>query len=116
MVVCFGEFGRTPGELSAANGRDHYQYALTGLFAGGGVQGGRVIGKTDELGAKVIEPDWNAKRSVYMEDVATTIYSALGIDWSKVIEGAPSGRAFHYIEPFASKQMIKNQEISTLFA
>ena len=51
-----------------------------------------------------------------MEDVATTIYSALGIDWSKVIEGAPSGRAFHYIEPFASKQMIKNQEISNLFA
>lgn len=116
MVVCFGEFGRTPGELSAANGRDHYQYALTGLFAGGGVQGGRVIGKTDELGAKVIAPDWNAKRSVYMEDVATTMYSALGIDWSKVIEGAPSGRAFHYIEPFASKQMIKNQEITNLFA
>jgi hypothetical protein len=115
MVVCFGEFGRTPGELSAANGRDHYQYALTGLFAGGGVQGGRVIGKTDDLGAKVIAPDWNAKRSVYMEDVATTIYSALGIDWSKVIEGAPSGRAFHYIEPFASKQMIRNQEISPLF-
>jgi len=116
MVICFGEFGRTPGELSAANGRDHYQYALTGLFAGGGVQGGRVIGKTDELGAKVVMPDWNGKRSVYMEDVATTIYSALGIDWSKVIEGAPSGRAFHYIEPFASKQMIKNQEITNLFA
>ena len=101
--------------MSAANGRDHYQYALTGLFAGGGVKGGRVIGKTDEMGAKVIAPDWNAKRSVYMEDVATTIYSALGIDWSKVIEGPPSGRAFHYIEPFASKQMIRNQEISTLF-
>ncbi len=116
MVVCFGEFGRTPGELSAASGRDHYQYALTGLFAGGGVQGGRVIGKTDDLGAKVIAPDWNAKRSVYMEDVTTTIYSALGIDWSKTIEGAPSGRAFHYIEPFASKQMIRNQEISNLFA
>ena len=91
MVICFGEFGRTPGELSAANGRDHYQYALTGLFAGGGVQGGRVIGKTDELGAKVVAPDWNGKRSVYMEDVATTIYSALGIDWSKVIDGAPFG-------------------------
>ena len=116
MVVCFGEFGRTPGELSAASGRDHYQYALTGLFAGGGVQGGRVIGKTDDLGAKVIAPDWNAKRSVYMEDVTTTIYSALGIDWSKTIEGAPSGRAFHYIEPFASRQMIRNQEISTLFS
>jgi hypothetical protein len=115
MVVCFGEFGRTPGDLSAMNGRDHYQYALTGLFAGGGVRGGRVIGKTDEVGAKVVEPEWNGKRSVYMEDVATTIYSALGIDWSKTIEGAPSGRAFHYIEPFASKKMIRNQEIVPLF-
>ena len=115
MVVCFGEFGRTPGALSPANGRDHYQYALTGLFAGGGVIGGRVIGKTDELGARVIESGWGVKRSVYMEDVATTIYSALGIDWSKTIDGTPSGRAFHYIEPFAAKQMIKSQEISPLF-
>jgi hypothetical protein len=115
MVVSFGEFGRTPGDLSPLNGRDHYQYALTGLFAGGGVQGGRVIGKTDDMGAKVMEGGWNVKRSVYMEDVATTMYSALGIDWSKTIEGAPSGRAFHYIEPFASKKMIRNQEIVPLF-
>ena len=115
MVVCFGEFGRTPGDLSPLNGRDHYRYALTGLFAGGGVQGGRVIGKTDDMGAKVMEAGWNVKRSVYMEDVATTMYSALGIDWSKIIEGAPSGRAFHYIEPFASKKMIRNQEILPLF-
>jgi len=116
LVLSFGDFGRTPGALSPANGRDHYQYALTGLFAGGGMQGGRVIGKTDDMGAKVIESGWQVKRSVYMEDVATTIYSALGIDWTKKIEGAPSGRAFHYIEPFASKQMIRNQEISPLFA
>ena len=73
-----------------------------------------MIGKTDEMGAKVIEPDWNGKRSVYMEDVATTVYSALGIDWSKTIEGTPSGRAFHYIEPFAAKQMIRSQEILPL--
>lgn len=43
------------------------------------------------------------------------MYSALDIDWSKVIEGAASGRGFHYIEPFASKQMIKNHEIANLF-
>ena len=114
-VICFGEFGRTPGDLTPNRGRDHYQYALTGLFAGGGIKGGRVIGKTDQFGAKVIEPEWNVKRSVYMEDVATTIYSALGLDWTKVIETTPSGRAFHYIEPFAAKQMIRSQEISPLF-
>ena len=115
VVACFGEFGRTPGELNPMKGRDHYQYALTGLFAGGGIKGGRVIGKTDEIGAKVIESGWNIKRSIYMEDVATTIYSALGFDWTKVIDGTPSGRSFHYIEPFASKQMIRSQEISPLF-
>jgi len=115
MVVCFGEFGRTPGELNPGKGRDHHQYAFTGLFAGGGVKGGRVIGKTDELGAKVIDRGWDAKRSIYMEDVATTIYSALDIDWTKVIETTPSGRAFHYIEPFAAKQMIGNREVTPLF-
>jgi hypothetical protein len=115
LVVCFGEFGRTPGELNPSRGRDHYQYALTGLFAGGGVKGGRVIGKTDEIGAKVVESGWDIKRSVYMEDVATTIYSVLGLDWTKIVEGTPSGRAFRYIEPFAAKQMIRSQEISPLF-
>jgi hypothetical protein len=38
LVVCFGEFGRTPGELNPGQGRDHYQYAFTGLFAGGGAR------------------------------------------------------------------------------
>jgi len=116
VVISFGEFGRSPGDLTPNRGRDHYQHALTGLFAGGGIKGGRVIGKTDEMGAKVIEPGWDVKRSIYMEDVATTIYSALGVDWTKAIEGTPSGRAFHYIEPFAAKQMIRSQEISPLFA
>jgi hypothetical protein len=116
LVVCFGEFGRTPGELNPGQGRDHYQYAFTGLFAGGGVKGGRIVGRTDELGAKIVDPGWSAKRSIYMEDVATTIYSALGFDWTKKIENTPSGRAFHYIEPFAARQMIRSQEIAPLFA
>jgi hypothetical protein len=72
------------------------------------VRGSRVIGKTDELGAMVAEPGWEAGRSIYMEDVASTIYSAMGIDFEKKIENTPSGRAFHYIEPFAAKKMIAN--------
>jgi uncharacterized protein (DUF1501 family) len=116
LVVCFGEFGRTPGELNPGNGRDHYQYAFSGLFAGGGVQGGRVIGKTDEMGAKITDPGWETKRSVYMEDIATTIYSAMGFDWTKKIDGTPSDRAFHYIEPFASRQFLRSREVTPLFA
>ncbi|MFN7922530.1 MAG: DUF1501 domain-containing protein [Bryobacteraceae bacterium] len=115
MVVCMGEFGRTPGALTGLNGRDHYQYAFTILMAGGGIKGGQIIGKTDEQGAKVIDPGWGVKRSVYMEDLATTVYSALGIDWKKKIQNTPSGRDFYYIEPFAAKEMIGHREIEPLF-
>jgi hypothetical protein len=115
LVVCFGEFGRTPGPLSPTQGRDHHMYAFTGLFAGGGVKGGQVIGKTDDMGFNVVDSGTGVKRSLYMEDVATTIYSAMGIDAKKVVEGTPSGRAFHYIEPFAAQKIIGAREISQLF-
>jgi hypothetical protein len=115
MVVCMGEFGRTPGEINGLKGRDHYQYAFTALFAGGGVKGGQIIGKSDETGSKVIDSGWGVKRSIYMEDIATTIYSALGIDWKKTVSGTPSGRDFYYLEPFAAKAMIGNREITPLF-
>jgi hypothetical protein len=115
IVVCMGEFGRTPGEITSLNGRDHYQYAFTVLAAGGGIQGGQIIGKTDGTGSKVIDSGWGVKRSIFMEDIATTIYSAMGIDWSKTIETTPSGRRFYYIEPFATQQVIASREISVLF-
>lgn len=115
LVICMGEFGRTPGDLTSLNGRDHYQYAFTSLVAGGGVKGGQIIGKTDETGSKVIDPGWGVKRSVFMEDIACTIYSAMGIDWGKSIKQTPSGREFYYIEPFATQAFIASREISTLF-
>jgi hypothetical protein len=117
LVISMGEFGRTPGNLNdGLNGRDHYQYAFTGLFAGGGVKGGGIVGKTDDEGAKVIDPGWGVKRSIYMEDIATTIYSAMGIDWRKSIKETPSGREFYYIEPFAAQKMIVSREIEPLFS
>ena len=115
LVVCMGEFGRTPGNLNLLQGRDHHQYAFTALFAGGGIKGGRVIGRTDEIGARVVDSGWDIKRSIYMEDVAATVYSAMGIDWKKTMTGTPSGRTFYYIEPFASKSPIRTQEIAPLF-
>lgn len=115
MVVCMGEFGRTPGEITSLNGRDHYQYAFTVLAAGGGIKGGQIIGKTDATGAKVVDSGWGVRRSIFMEDIATTIYSAMGIDYSKSIKATPSGREFYYIEPFATQQIIANREISVLF-
>jgi len=115
MVICMGEFGRTPGDVTSLKGRDHYPHAFTVLAAGGGIKGGQIIGKTDETGSGVIDGGWDARRSIFMEDIAATIYSAMGIDWPKTIETTPSGRRFHYVEPFAAPQAIASREISALF-
>ena len=116
LVVCVGEFGRTPGELTNIDGRDHYQYAFTGLFAGGGVVPGQVLGATDETGAEVRDFGWSGNRPVYPEDLVTTIYSAMGIDWTKTIEETPSGRAYHYIEIFSPTRMLANRVVRELFS
>ena len=116
LVMCVGEFGRTPGELTNIAGRDHYQYAFTGLFAGGGIQAGQVLGATDSLGARITDYGWSADRSVYPEDLATTLYSALGIDWTKKIEETPSGRVYHYIEIFSPTQLLASRVVDELFA
>ncbi|HEX7901267.1 MAG TPA: DUF1501 domain-containing protein, partial [Planctomycetota bacterium] len=54
LVVCMGEFGRTP-VINKDAGRDHWGPAASMLFAGAGVQGGLVLGKTDRTGAAVTE-------------------------------------------------------------
>ncbi len=116
FVCCMGEFGRTPGQLTVNQGRDHHKEAFCGVFTGCGIQGGRIIGATDELGAKVVDPGWHKKRPIYIEDVAATIYSVMGIDWTKKITNTPSGRAFEYIENQSGTDFIDPGEISELFA
>jgi len=82
LVVMMGEFGRTP-KLVRPNGlipyftragRDHWMDCFFGLFAGAGVCGGQVIGRSDAIAA---HPTTRAYRH---SDVAATVYSALGID------------------------------------
>jgi hypothetical protein len=116
FIVSTGEFGRTGGELTVNKGRDHNRMAQTVLFAGAGVHGGRAFGVTDEKGIKIVEPEWNKKRSIYTEDIVATIYSQLGIDWTKKITNTPSGRAFEYLEPVSATDFVDVSEISTLFA
>ena len=115
FICCLGEFGRTPGQLTVNQGRDHHKEAFCGVFAGCGTQGGRIIGATDELGAKVVDPGWQKKRPIYIEDVAATIYSVMGIDWTKKITNTPSGRAFEYIENQSGTDFIDPGEVSELF-
>jgi hypothetical protein len=96
MVVMLGEFGRTVGPLTPGGGRDHFAQQFA-FFAGGGVKGGTVIGKTDTTGADVAEFGWSRGRYVYMEDVEATIYSALGIDWTYIRHDDPLHRGFNYV-------------------
>lgn len=77
LVVCMGEFGRTP-EINPLHGRDHWPKTGCAIFAGAGVPGGQVIGKTDEKGAEPKE------RPVSPQDIATTLYAKLGIDSEKM--------------------------------
>lgn len=102
MIVAMGEFGRTPGPLNGQGGRDHLKTAMCSLLAGGGIAGGRVIGSTDALGRVVANPGWSQNRGIYVQDIAATIYSALGIDWTTTISGTPSGRAFQYCPPISN--------------
>jgi hypothetical protein len=72
LVVATGEFGRNP-RLNAEGGRDHWPGVWTALLAGGGVCGGRVIGRSDRTGG---EP---ADRPVRPEELLATIYASLGL-------------------------------------
>jgi hypothetical protein len=117
LVVCMSEFGRTTGALSETReGREHHTQAYSGMLAGGGIKRGAVIGKTDEQGGKIADPGWSANRPIYMEDIACTIYSAAGIDWTKTIKNTPSGRAFHYIEPASGTRYVGFKPVQELFA
>ena len=72
LVIVTGEFGRTP-RINKDAGRDHWGPVMTSLFAGGGVQGGRVIGASDRIGA---QPSSDRQTT---ENLAATLYGALGI-------------------------------------
>jgi hypothetical protein len=117
LVIAMSEFGRTPGAISETRkGREHYMQVHCGMFAGGGIRRGAVIGKTDSAGGAITEFGWSGKRPIYMEDIACTIYSALGIDWMKRIDSTPSGRAFHYVEPASGTKYVGFKPVRELFA
>jgi hypothetical protein len=103
LIVALGEFGRTVGPLNTTNGRDHH-VQQTALFAGAGIKGRRAIGATDKLGADIVDPGWSRNREVRPEDLEATIYSALGIDWTKVLHDDPFNRGFEYV-PFSDQDL-----------
>jgi hypothetical protein len=77
IVLCGGEFGRSPKILWEPpwnGGRAHFGATFSYLVAGGGFHGGKVVGKTNKTGEKVVE------RPVRPCDLIGTVYMLLGID------------------------------------
>jgi hypothetical protein len=73
LVVCLGEFGRTP-KINGAAGRDHWAACNSVVLAGGGIRGGHVHGASDRIAA------YPASAPVTPEDLSATLYHLLGID------------------------------------
>ncbi len=84
LVVWGGEFGRTPmnevrrGINPGKEGRDHHPFGFTMLLAGGGVKGGQVVGKTDDLGYHAVED------RIHVHDLQATILHCLGLDHTRL--------------------------------
>jgi hypothetical protein len=78
FVMMLGEFGRTPKVTTMPGaqkpGRDHWAPCFFGLFAGGGVYPGQVIGKSDKIGA------YPATTPFTPDDIGATVYHVLGVD------------------------------------
>lgn len=96
LLVVKGEFGRTIGNLNGAQGRDHY-YTHSTLIGGGGIRGGQSLGRLTLDAAFIEDPGWKEDRPVYAEDIAATIYSALGINYLTTRHDDPLGRGFEYV-------------------
>ena len=93
-----GEFGRTPKiswEAPWNGGRGHHGHVFSTVLAGGGFQGGQVIGASDARGERV------AERPVYPWDLVGSIYQQLGIDVDGTMSH-PHGREVR-ITPAASE-------------
>ncbi len=90
LVCNLQEFGRTP-RVNPAGGRDHWPQVWTSYFAGGGVRGGRVIGRSDPIGG------YPAERPVTPPEIVGTIFHSLGFNTEAHLPG-PAGRPFPLID------------------
>ena len=96
IVLVMGEFGRTPN-INPGRGRDHWGHCWSLVLGGGGIEGGQVVGASDERGAYV------AERLVTIGDLFATVYKALGIDWTKTYTG-PGRRPIYIANSIGDKQ------------
>ncbi len=90
LVVWTSEFGRTPWSQNTT-GRDHNPKGFSSWLAGGGVKGGMIYGKTDDVGYRAVED------KVYISDLQATILHQMGLDHRKM-ETEINGRPVRLVE------------------
>lgn len=90
-VIVWGEFGRTP-RINAKGGRDHWPGTQSVLVAGGGMQGGRIIGESDRIGGVPFE------RPVHVQEVFASLYRNLGIDTTHATVSDLNGRPQYLVD------------------
>ena len=73
LVLVTGEFGRTP-KINKDAGRDHWSRCFTVALGGGGIEGGRVVGKSDVYAQDPADNPYGP------EDLCATVYSLLGLN------------------------------------
>ena len=80
LVMCISEHGRTPRLTKVrGGGREHWSRVYSGLFAGGGIARGNVVGESDKHASDPI------KRPVSPKDILATAYHLLGIDHRRTL-------------------------------
>ena len=107
LVVCVGEFGRSPqrgvstsGNSNSDDGRDHWPYCYTAVLAGAGIKRGQVYGKSDKTASAPLEDP------VHPGQVLATIYHSFGINPETLVYN-------HLNQP---RELVKAQAISAFFA
>jgi len=93
LVVCLGEFGRTPkiNKRTPSVGRDHWARNFNLLIAGGGVRGGVCVGETSADGMEIKD------RPVSVDDLFSTMCQSMGIDDSEELY-TPDGRPLKIVD------------------
>ena len=89
VVVCLGEFGRSP-KINGLDGRDHWPTGFSCVLGGGGLAKGRIVGETDPTGEDAMPKD-----PVKVADLSATILKAVGVDGTHQ-EIAANGRPIAY--------------------
>ncbi|MCC7421018.1 MAG: DUF1501 domain-containing protein [Planctomycetaceae bacterium] len=107
LVLCIGEFGRSPqkgvstsGNSNDANGRDHWPYCYTGVIGGAGIKRGVVHGKSDKTASAPAEDP------VHPTELLATIYHSVGI--------APDTIVYNHLNQ--PRELVKANAVGKLFA